>query len=73
MNVIAQILNNIKESINQIIKELGIQTDQEIIFEIPRETNHGDYSTNIAMRLARELKQNPRQIAQNIVDKFDFE
>jgi len=71
--VIAQILNNIKESINQIIKELGIQTDQEIIFEIPRETNHGDYSTNIAMRLARELKQNPRQIAQNIVDKFDFE
>jgi len=73
MNVIAQILNNIKESINKIIKELGIQTDQEIIFEIPRETNHGDYSTNIAMRLARELKQNPRQIAQNIVDKFDFE
>lgn len=71
--MIAQILNNIKESINQIIKELGIQTDQEIIFEIPRETNHGDYSTNIAMRLARELKQNPRQIAQNIVDKFDFE
>lgn len=31
----------------------------------------GDYQTNVAMLLAKEQKANPRQIAQQIIDKLD--
>lgn len=31
----------------------------------------GDYQTNVAMELARELKRNPRQIAQDIIGAMD--
>ena len=37
-------------------------------FEIPKIETHGDLSVNLAMQLAGELKQKPRQIAQNIVN-----
>ena len=38
--------------------------------ERTRDTRHGDFTTNIAMRLAKAAGQNPRQIAQNIIDKL---
>ena len=44
-----------------------------INIEIPKDTSHGDYSTNIAMQLTRVLRRNPRQIAQTIVDNVDLE
>jgi arginyl-tRNA synthetase len=42
-------------------------------FEIPKIETHGDLSVNLAMQLAGELKQNPRQIAQNIVNNLTFD
>ena len=39
--------------------------------ESPRESEYGDFSTNIAMHLARELKKPPRQIAQEIIGNMD--
>lgn len=39
-----------------------------IPFEKPKQEDHGDLSTSIALQLARPLKQNPRAIAQRIVD-----
>lgn len=41
--------------------------DKEVIFT-RTDSDFGDFSTNIAMLLAKELKDNPRQIAQKIVD-----
>ena len=38
----------------------------EIQLEIPREKEHGDYSTNIAMQLPRLTKKAPRYIAESI-------
>jgi arginyl-tRNA synthetase len=35
------------------------------------DSRFGDYQTNIAMALAKELKVNPRQLAQQIVDRID--
>jgi len=45
----------------------------EIILETPREKAHGDYSTNAAMQLTKLAKQNPRQIAERIVDQIKRE
>ena len=45
----------------------------EIVIEVPKIKEHGDYSTNVAMRLSKTLKQNPRLIAQAILDKLEGE
>ncbi len=50
-------------------KELAIEA---IVIEIPKDKGHGDYATNTAMRLARELKKNPREIAAALVEAMDF-
>lgn len=52
--------------------DIDVQTDT-IVIEIPKDKSHGDYSTNIAMQLTRTLKNNPRVIAQSIIDQIDFE
>ncbi|MCX7156360.1 MAG: arginine--tRNA ligase [Rhodocyclales bacterium] len=39
----------------------------EIILERPKQASHGDFASNLAMQLARELKTNPRQIAERLV------
>jgi arginyl-tRNA synthetase len=39
-----------------------------ITLERPKQASHGDYASNIALQLARELKQPPRSIARAIVD-----
>ncbi len=43
----------------------------EIVFSIPKQDSHGDYSTNVAMLLTKQLKKNPRDIASEIIDNLD--
>lgn len=40
----------------------------DIVLERPRNRDHGDWATNIAMRLAKPLGTNPRELAQQIAD-----
>ena len=42
-------------------------TDTPIHLERPRDPTHGDFATNLAMQLAKTLKKNPREIAQQLV------
>lgn len=42
--------------------------DTPITLERPKQASHGDYASNIAMQLARVLKQSPRAIAQALID-----
>ena len=37
------------------------------VLERPRDTGHGDLSTNLAMILARQLKSNPRALAERVI------
>ncbi|MEK9826012.1 MAG: arginine--tRNA ligase [Methylotenera sp.] len=39
-----------------------------IVLERPKSAEHGDFATNLAMILAKPLKQNPRLIATQIID-----
>jgi len=46
--------------------------DLEVAVELERpEEQFGDYATNVAMRLAKELGKNPREIAQQITEKLN--
>ena len=40
-----------------------------VALERPTDPAHGDYSTNVALRLASELKQPPREVAQGLADR----
>jgi arginyl-tRNA synthetase len=37
------------------------------VLERPKQARHGDYSTNVALQLAKVLKRNPRELAAELV------
>ncbi len=74
MNIVEQVKEQLKKEIKQAVIKAGLAIEQEvpnIILEVPREKAHGDYSTNMAMQLARVAKKAPRMIAEELVRHFD--
>ena len=51
-----------------IVQTLGINP-AGIVVEVPENSTHGDYTTNVAMVSAGRLKEPPMKIAQKIVDQ----
>ena len=45
----------------------------ELTFTVPARKDHGDYSINAAMILARKLKQKPQDIAKEIIANLDYD
>ncbi|MEE0967336.1 MAG: arginine--tRNA ligase [Bacilli bacterium] len=67
---------SLKNALRQAIIDLEYVEDmdvKQIVIEIPKDKDHGDYSTNLAMQLTRVLRRNPREIAQSIVEAFNKE
>src|SRR5438094_704775 len=48
----------------------GLPTAEDCAWEVPRQPEHGDYATNVAMTLARAAKRPPRQIADALAKHF---
>lgn len=74
MNIIEHIQETLKQEIVNAVIKAGLASEQEmpsVILEIPKDKNHGDYSTNMAMQLARIAKKAPRAIAEAIIANFD--
>jgi arginyl-tRNA synthetase len=73
----------IRKKIAAIVKEAGercIQrgtfppgADIKPIIEVPKESEHGDYSTNLAFALSRTLRKSPEEIAKRLIECMDFE
>jgi arginyl-tRNA synthetase len=63
-----ELRNYIKEATLNVYKNEDFVKD--IVVEIPRDPTIADYSTNVAMRLAKPLKSNPMMIAEKIVDEL---
>ena len=67
--------DNIKKTLSQILEDLYSQIEPEvknlkISIQDNKEKEHGDLATNIAMVLAKPLKKNPKQIAEEIKQNF---
>jgi len=62
--------DRIIEAIRKAVKEkLDFEADEGMIMlEIPKDNKNGDYSSNIAMRLTKQLKRKPQEIAGIIKD-----
>lgn len=58
--------------LERIAARLGGGDDVRILLERPRNPEHGDFATNLAMVLAGRLGRPPRQIAAEIVDVLDL-
>lgn len=66
---------NLKQAIaNAVEKAFDITMSlDEIVIEIPKDTSHGDYSTNTAMRLTKRVGKKPRDIAQLLCEAINRE
>lgn len=49
------------------LREHGI----DVTIEIPDNTEHGDYTTTVALELGNALGEDPRQFAEELVDRMD--
>lgn len=72
------ILNEVETALEKEIKEAVLKANlaeekeiPEVALESPKIKTHGDYATNIAMKLAKIAKKAPRQIAESIVQNLD--
>ncbi len=70
MNKIENILRN---KINEAVySTFNLELDDDFIsIEIPKDSNNGDYSTNIAMKLTKSVKQKPAITANMLVEKLN--
>ena len=61
----------IRAELARVARALGATEDVEPMIERPRDAAFGDWTTNVAMVLARSLKKKPRDVAQMVVDSID--
>lgn len=64
-----QIKQTLQEQIKSAIKVVGIEVDS-VDLTHPQIASQGDYSTNVAMSLAKEAGKNPRELAEQIISKL---
>ena len=69
---LVSIKTRLVQIIDDSIKKNNIDYEtSQIIVEIPKNEQNGDYSTNIALLLAKKLKENPLNIAQKIANEIN--
>ena len=59
----------IKKLIKDVLQNLKIE-NIDFVVEHPEDLKNGDYSTNIAMVCAKNLKRNPKELAEKIKTEF---
>jgi arginyl-tRNA synthetase len=63
----------IEQHFMEALKRAGLSDEgTHIVLEKPRQKEHGDISSPIAMSLAKKLKKNPIELAEKIVDAVSF-
>jgi arginyl-tRNA synthetase len=65
-------VDQLRGEITRALREMGVETPGEIGLERPRNPDHGDLATNVAMALAKPLRRSPRQIAEELIERIDL-
>ncbi len=61
----------IEQEFRKAFSELGIDESVPVVLQESTRPEFGDYQVNGAMAAAKQLKMNPRELAQKIIDKID--
>ena len=67
--IVAQLLENALAGLPELT-DVSADLAVESTIERTRDTSHGDFASNIAMRLAKPAKMNPREIAGKIIEQL---
>jgi arginyl-tRNA synthetase len=65
-----QVTADLTRGVRTALAAAGLPDVDQCVWEVPRQTDHGDFATNVAMTLARSAKRPPRAIADLIVQHF---
>ena len=67
-------MSALEQAVARLVADADLGTNEvnipEIRLEVPRNKEHGDFSANIAMLLAKPLRQAPREIATKILENL---
>jgi arginyl-tRNA synthetase len=63
----------IVDEFTKALQAIGINDISKLRFEEPKNQDFGDYATSVALILSKELRKNPREIANSIVEKLNFD
>ena len=65
---------NLKQKIQNALSKLGQEVSlNDIIIEKSKDTAHGDYATNAAMKFSRLFSKSPRDVASLIIENIDLD
>ena len=53
--------------------ELELSSVPDPAIERPRDASHGDWATTVALRISKEAKKNPREIAEIVARRLESE
>ncbi len=63
----AHLIELLRAALASVAPEQG---SSDIVIERPKQASHGDFACNLAMQLARAMKENPRKIAERLVTEL---
>jgi arginyl-tRNA synthetase len=61
----------LREALEAALTANGWSVDGTVPLEIPRQADHGDYASNVALVLAKKVGRPPREVAQALLDRLD--
>ena len=61
----------IREALERVLDDMGVE-NADVRLERPKDPEHGDFATNVALALASTLKRPPRAIAEEIAERLDL-
>lgn len=63
-----ELTERIEEALTNLLAQSGdTKPPPPVALEVPRQSEHGDFSCNVAMGLAKRLRQSPRSIAEALL------
>jgi arginyl-tRNA synthetase len=64
-------VSKLQREIERVLGEMGVEGGVSVTLERPRNPEHGDWATNVALTLAKPLGRAPRQIAEELAGRID--
>ncbi len=65
--------DSVTEQLERIVQTFGLGGTVAVQLERPRNSDHGDLSTNLALILAKRVGEKPQVLAQNIIRQLNLE
>src|SRR5688500_6978817 len=65
-------VDSVTDQLERIVETFGLGGAVTVQLERPRNPDHGDLSTNLALILAKRVGEKPQQLARNIIDRLDL-